>query len=154
MVPLTELAAFQAPEIHASGTTQLGEALSMLADKIEQEVNKTTADTKGDWKPLIFIMTDGSPTDDWKKGLDRLKQVKTGVIVACAAGNAVDTSVLKQITEVVVELATTDSNSIKAFFKWVSASVSTGSQKVDAGQKEVVGLSDLPPPPPEVNVVL
>lgn len=154
LVPLTELAAFQAPEINASGTTQLGDALSMLAEKIEQEVNKTTADTKGDWKPLIFIMTDGSPTDDWRKGLERLKQVKTGVIVACAAGNAADTSVLKQITEVVVELATTDSNSIKAFFKWVSASVSTGSQKVDAGQKEVVGLDDLPPPPPEVNVVL
>ncbi len=154
LVPLTELAAFQAPEINASGTTQLGDALSMLAEKIEQEVQKTTADTKGDWKPLIFIMTDGSPTDDWRKGLDRLKQVKTGVIVACAAGNAADTSVLKQITEVVVELATTDSNSIKAFFKWVSASVSTGSQKVDAGQKEVMGLEDLPPPPPEVNVVL
>ena len=154
LVPLTELAAFQAPEINASGTTQLGDALSMLAEKIEQEVNKTTADTKGDWKPLIFIMTDGSPTDDWRKGLERLKQVKTGVIVACAAGNTADTSVLKQITEVVVELATTDSNSIKAFFKWVSASVSTGSQKVDAGQKEVVGLDDLPPPPPEVNVVL
>ncbi len=154
LVPLTELAAFQAPEINASGTTQLGDALSMLAEKIEQEVNKTTADTKGDWKPLIFIMTDGSPTDDWRKGLERLKQVKTGVIVACAAGNAADTSVLKQITEVVVELAITDSNSIKAFFKWVSASVSTGSQKVDAGQKEVMGLDDLPPPPPEVNVVL
>ena len=154
LVPLTELAAFQAPQINASGTTQLGDALSMLAEKIEQEVQKTTADTKGDWKPLIFIMTDGSPTDDWRKGLDRLKQVKTGVIVACAAGNAADTSVLKQITEVVVELATTDSNSTKAFFKWVSASVSTGSQKVDAGQKEVMGLEDLPPPPPEVNVVL
>ncbi len=154
LVQLTELAAFQAPEINASGTTQLGDALSMLAEKIEQEVQKTTADTKGDWKPLIFIMTDGSPTDDWRKGLDRLKQVKTGVIVACAAGNAADTSVLKQITEVVVELATTDSNSIKAFFKWVSASVSTGSQKVDAGQKEVMGLDDLPPPPPEVNIVL
>lgn len=154
LVPLTELAAFQAPEISTSGTTQLGDALSMLAEKIEQEVQKTTADTKGDWKPLIFIMTDGSPTDDWRKGLDRLKQVKTGVIVACAAGNAADTSVLKQITEVVVELATTDSNSIKAFFKWVSASVSTGSQKVDAGQKEVMGLDDLPPPPPEVNIVL
>ena len=154
LVPLTELAAFQAPEINASGTTQLGDALSMLAEKIEQEVQKTTADTKGDWKPLIFIMTDGSPTDDWRKGLDRLKKVKTGVIVACAAGNAADTSILKQITEVVVELATTDSNSIKAFFKWVSASVSTGSQKIDAGQKEVMGLEDLPPPPPEVNVVL
>ena len=99
-------------------------------------------------------MTDGAPTDDWKKGLDRLNQVKTGVIVACAAGHNANTDILKQITEVVVELATTDASAIKAFFKWVSASVSSGSQKVDANQKEVAGLEDLPPPPPEVNVVL
>lgn len=154
LVPLTELAAFQVPDIQASGTTQLGEALSLLADQIEQEVSKTTADTKGDWKPLIFIMTDGAPTDDWTKGLQRLKQVKTGVIVACAAGHGSDLAVLKQITEVVVELSTADTAAIKAFFKWVSASISTGSQKVDAGQKEVTGLDDLPPPPPEINVVL
>lgn len=154
LVPLTELAAFQVPDIQASGTTQLGEALSLLAERIEQEVSKTTTDTKGDWKPLIFIMTDGAPTDDWIKGLQRLKQVKTGVIVACAAGHGSDLAVLKQITEVVVELSTADTAAIKAFFKWVSASISTGSQKVDAGQKEVTGLDDLPPPPPEINVVL
>jgi uncharacterized protein YegL len=154
LVPLTELAAFQVPDIQASGTTQLGEALSLLADRIEQEVSKTTADTKGDWKPLIFIMTDGAPTDDWTTGLQRLKQVKTGVIVACAARHGSDLAVLKQITEVVVELSTADTAAIKAFFKWVSASISTGSQKVDAGQKEVTGLDDLPPPPPEINVVL
>ena len=154
LVPLTELAVFQAPDLPVTGTTALGDALALLADKIEQEVAKTTADVKGDWKPLIFIMTDGVPTDDWRKGLQRLQQVKTGVIVACAAGHGADTSILKQITEVVVELATADSNTIKAFFKWVSASISTGSQKVDAGQKEVTGLGDLPPPPPEVNIVL
>ena len=154
LVPLTELAAFQMPDLQASGTTELGAALSLLAHCIDQEVAKTTAETKGDWKPLIFIMTDGTPTDNWKKGLEHLKKSKIGMIVACAAGHGVDTSVLKQITEVVVELATTDSNAIKAFFKWVSASVSSGSQKVDAGLKEVTGLSDLPPPPPEVNVVL
>ena len=76
------------------------------------------------------------------------------MVIACAAGHNAETAILKQITEVVVELATADSNTIKAFFKWVSASISTGSQKVDAGQKEVTGLNDLPPPPPEVNVVL
>ena len=154
LVPLTELALFQAPDLQVTGTTSLGEALSLLADKVESEVTKTTADVKGDWKPLIFLMTGGSLTDDWKKGLQRLKQVKTGMIVACAAGHGADTSILKQITEIVVELATADSNTIKAFFKWVSASISTGSQKVDAGQKEVAGLGDLPPPPPEVNIVL
>lgn len=154
VAPLTELATFQTPSVSASGTTALGEALGLLADRVEAEVGKTTAEVKGDWKPLVFIMTDGVPTDDWKKGLEKLKKVRTGIIVACAAGQGADTSVLKQITEVVVQLDTADSSTIKAFFKWVSASVSTGSQKVDRGQKEVTGLGDLPPPPPEVNVVL
>lgn len=154
VAPLTELASFQTPSISASGTTELGAGLKLLAERIEAEVAKTTNDVKGDWKPLIFIMTDGAPTDDWAKDLARLKQVRTGVIVACAAGHVVDISVLKQITEEVVQLDTTDSNTIKAFFKWVSASVSTGSQKIDQGQKEVTGLGDLPPPPSEVNVVL
>ncbi len=154
VAPLAELAAFQSPALSASGTTALGEALGLLAERVEAEVARTTADAKGDWKPLVFLMTDGAPTDDWRKGLDRLKQVRTGVIVACAAGQGADTAILKQITEVVVALDTADANTIKAFFKWVSASVSTGSQKVDQGQKEVTGLGDLPPPPPEVNVVL
>lgn len=154
VVPLTELAAFQVPTINATGTTALGDALALLADRIDAEVSKTTAEVKGDWKPLVFIMTDGSPTDDWKKGMARLQKTRTGIVVACAAGQGADTSVLKQITEVVVQLDTADSSTITAFFKWVSASVSTGSQKVDSGQKEVAGLNDLPPPPPEVNVVL
>lgn len=154
LVPLTELANFQIPAIAASGTTELGAALALLADKIEQEVGKTTAQVKGDWKPIVFLMTDGSPTDDWKKGLERLKQVRTGLVIACAAGSGADTGVLKQITDIVVQLDTADASTIKAFFKWVSASISTGSQKIDLVKKEVTGLSDLPPPPPEVNVVL
>jgi uncharacterized protein YegL len=154
VVPLMEMATFQTPQIAATGTTALGDALALLAEKIESEITKSSADIKGDWKPLIFIMTDGTPTDDWQKGFEKLKKVRTGIIVACAAGHGADTTILKQITEEVVQLDTADSNTIKAFFKWVSASVSTGSQKVDTGHKEVTGLSDLPPPPPEINVVL
>lgn len=153
-VPLTELASFQVPQFQASGQTSMGAALSLLADRINAEVAKTTAEVKGDWKPLVFLMTDGQPTDSWRKGLEALRKVKTGIIVACAAGPGADTNMLKEITEVVVQLDTTDSGTIKAFFKWVSASISTGSQKVDSGQKEVGGLSDLPPPPPEINVVV
>lgn len=154
LMPLTELSAFQTPSISSSGTTSLGQALLVLSDCIESEVAKTTAEIKGDWKPLVFIMTDGVPTDDWHRGLEKLRKVRTGVVVACAAGHAADTSVLKQITEIVVQLDTADASTIKAFFKWVSASVATGSQKVDQGQKEITGIGDLPPPPPEVNVVI
>lgn len=152
--PLTELSAFQQPNIQASGCTALGEALSLLARKAEQEVTKTTSEQKGDWKPLVFIMTDGEPTDNLNKGLAEFKKRKWGMVVACAAGAGANTNTLKRITECVVSLDTADSATIKAFFKWVSASVSSGSMKVEETGAEATTLSELPPPPPEVNIVV
>lgn len=154
VVPLTELAAFQQPSFDASGPTAMGEALTLVAQCADKEVQKTTYDTKGDWKPLVFIMTDGEPTDDLRRGLDEFRKQKFGMVVACAAGQGANTNTLKQITECVVQLDTADSATIKAFFKWVSASVSAGSMKVEEGGGDVTKLDQLPPPPPEVNLVV
>ena len=95
-IPLTELTAFQAPALKASGGTALGAGLSLLAESAHRDVAKTTATQKGDWRPMVFLMTDGIPTDDWQKGLARFKQEKWGVVVGCAVG-AADPSVLKQV---------------------------------------------------------
>ena len=152
--PLTELAAFNPPQIVASGTTALGAALKLVSLQIDKEVAKTTSDTKGDWKPLVFLMTDGDPTDDWRAGLAELRKRKVGTVICCGAGPNVKEATLKEISEIVVKLDTADSGTIGAFFKWVSASISVGSQKVDAGGKEVTGLDDLPPPPKEINLVV
>ena len=154
VTPLTELSAFQQPNIEANGCTALGEALSLLATRVDQEVTKTTPEQKGDWKPLVFIMTDGVPTDDINKGLTEFKKRKFGMVVACAAGQGADTNILKQITDCVVQLDTADSTTIKSFFKWVSASVSAGSMKVEETAADVNNMSELPPPPPEVNIVV
>ena len=154
IVPLTELSMFQMPNIQASGTTALGSALSTLAKVVEKEVVKTTPEQKGDWKPLVFLMTDGEPTDDWKRGLDEFKKQKFGIVVACAAGQKANAQKLKEITDVVVQLDTADGATIRAFFKWVSASISIGSQKIESSGQEVSGMSELPPPPPEVNIVV
>jgi uncharacterized protein YegL len=152
-VPLTELAAFQPPSLTASGATSMGEALSLVADLASRQLSKTTATTKGDWKPMVFLMTDGSPTDDWQKGLQRFQQEKWGIVVACAV-NGGDTSVLQKIAgDAVVKLDTSDSSAMSKFFKWVSASVSNNSKAVETAGKEVEGLDQLPPPPPEIQVV-
>lgn len=153
VVPLTELVAFQPPNIDAGSTTSLGAALKLTRECIEREVQKTTADAKGDWKPLVFLMTDGQPTDDWQKGLSDFRQAKVGMVIGCAAGPGVDTAVLKQITENVVSLDTADSSTIGAFFKWVSASISTSSKKVDLAKSDSTELSELPPPPPQITLV-
>ncbi len=153
-VPLTELAAFQVPKMEASGATALGGALTLLSVIMDTEVKKSTAELKGDWKPMVFIMTDGVPTDDYRQGVADFKSKKVGVVVACAAGHKADTTVLKQITDMVVQLDTADANSISAFFKWVSASISSGSQKVEQGGKdEYNSASELPPPPSEINLL-
>ena len=154
ITPLTELMNFQVPDIQASGTTAMGEALTLLADCIKREVVQGSAEVKGDWKPVVFLLSDGAPTDSISKGIEALKSVKIGTSVACAAGASADSNTLKQITEIVVSLDTADANSIKAYFKWVSASISVSSQKIESGGKEVSGLDELPPPPPELNVVL
>ncbi|NIG56570.1 VWA domain-containing protein [Chitinophaga sp. Cy-1792] len=154
ITPLTDLASFQTPDIKASGTTALGEALELVSLCIDKEVAKTTMEQKGDWRPIVFIMTDGVPTDNWEKGLAAFKKCKTAFTVACAAGSNSDTAILKRVTDNVVSLDTADSHSISKFFAWVSASIGVSSTRVEASTKEVAGLDELPPPPAELNIVV
>ena len=152
-IPLTDLASFQMEDLKATGTTALGAALSLLADKMENEVTKTTLEQKGDWKPIVFIMTDGVPTDDWQAGFQRLKSVKIGLIVGCAAGNNADDKVLKEISDQVVRLSNTDADSIGKFFQWVSASIATTSTRVEETGIDLTKKDQLPPPPSEIVIV-
>lgn len=154
VTPLTELSAFQTPKITARGTTALGAGLTLLAECIETDIVYSTPDAKGDWKPLVFLMTDGGPSDDWRAGLDRFKQCKVGIVVALALGRHVHLDVLQEITPDVVATHEANANALKAYFKWVTSSISVRSQSVDRGQTDTGGLNQLPPPPPEINVVL
>lgn len=154
IVPLTDLISFQAPDIEAQGMTALGDALALTADCIEREVIKTTEHQRGDWRPLVFLMTDGEPNHGWQAGLEKFKALKLSMVIGCAAGEEANTETLKKIANVVVRLDTADVATIKAFFKWVSASVSTTSHKVDLTKKDVTGIADLPPPPAEITIVL
>ena len=154
VVPLTEVSQFQKPEIPASGCTAMGEALKLATERADQEVKKNTFEQKGDWKPMMFIMTDGAPTDDLDKGIAEFKKYKWGVVVACAAGAGAHTDTLKKITGNVVKLDTASPKDIEAFFQWISQSTITSSQKVEEGGAQAETLSELPPPPPEVNIVL
>jgi uncharacterized protein YegL len=153
LVPLTDLPSFQAPNIAATGVTAMGEALSLVAECAKRDVVKASATQKADWRPMVFLMSDGVPTDDFEKGLARFKQDKWGAVVACAVNDA-DVRILQRIApESVVQLDTSDSASMSAFFKWVTASIGLSSKSVRSG-KELEGLNQLPPPPPEIQVVV
>ena len=144
VVPLTELRSVQMPAIEASGTTALGGALRLLLDCVEREVRKgSSAEHKGDWKPLVFLMTDGMPTDDWESVADQVKQRKFGNIIACAAGEEAKDDVLKRITNTVVRLKDTSPGTLGAFMDWVTQSITRMSASVNQ-QGDVPVQVDIP----------
>ncbi len=153
ILPLTELENLILPEITTpdSGPTHLGEALEVLCKKVDIEVKPSTPEQKGDWMPLLFIMTDGKPSDlqKYNQMIPEVKRRHFGSIIACAAGAKADSNALLALTDQVYSLDTTDSNTFRQFFKWVSASVSIGNRSIGAADEVV-----LPPPPPEVHTVV
>lgn len=151
VAPLTDLMSFQEPVLDAGGSTALGEALKVLQQCVAREVAKTTGSKKGDWKPLIFLMTDGQPTDSWEQEADNLKKARIGNIIACAAGSGADEQLLKRATETVVKLNSLQPDALKSFFKWVSSSIKTTSQSI--AQVPAGAPTNLPTPPPGVTIV-
>ena len=152
-VELTELIEFEAPVLVANGMTSMGASIDLLGQKIKEEVRTSTSSQRGDWKPLVFLFTDGLATDNFLDAVSRLDRSKIGTIIACAAGPYAEKGELISLTENIVALDNLDSASIAAFFKWVSASVSMSSVKVDTTGSDNASLDDLPPPPPEVRLI-
>lgn len=152
-LPLTPLDQVQIPDLDVPnvGATFMGAAFELLAQEVQQNVQKSSNDVKGDWRPLLFLMTDGSPSDvyAYQQIVPTIKQLNFATIVACAAGPKAKTESLLQLTDQVVVLDTMDSNSFASFFKWVSASVVAGSSS--AGVSDSISL---PPPPAEIQLVL
>jgi len=153
VVPLTELQQFVPPDLTPGGTTALGEGLRTLMNCIDTEVRKTTGEQKGDWKPLIFLLTDGNPTDNWQQAADEMKTKRPGNVIAVACGEAMDTNVLKSITETVLVMKNVSPNDFSAFFKWVSASIQQTSAKCGAQGSGGPSPVTLPPPPPQITIV-
>lgn len=146
VAPLTELMQFQEPELKASGATALGGALKLLMECVDREVRKSSETQKGDWRPLVFILTDGSPTDveAFGQAAQRLKDMKAANIVACAAGSRADTAYLRRITENVLMMNTLSAGDMARFFAWVSGSIKMSSKSQDVRPG---GAAELPPPP-------
>lgn len=100
---------------------------------------------------MVFVFTDGAANDDLDVGIQAMKKVSVAKLVGCAAGADADVADLQRFATDVVRLDSNDAESIRAFFAWVSASVSMTSQSVESGGSD--GSAELPPPPNEISVI-
>jgi uncharacterized protein YegL len=138
--------------VEADGMTNLGEALRLVARELQTPPMPTRA-----LKPVLALVSDGVPTDDWKIGLRAVDATPWGrktVRVAIAIGGDADRSVLREFLGN-PELQPMDANSPKqlaAAIRWAStAAVRTASQPTADGDAAFTKPQPPPYAPPTLD---
>ncbi len=143
---LTPIDQFQPPTLSASGTTAMGAALRLLVQSVEQDLILNTPTQHGDFRPLVFLLTDGEPTDNYRDAIQQLKALRGSrkpTIVALGCGSGVNKAMLHEVTENVFLMHTVSPENIRAFFKWMSGSIIQTSHAAGGNLDETV----FAPPP-------
>ncbi len=84
---LQPIESFQMPDLTAGGVTRLDKAFEVLRESLDKDIRKPIlGKQQGDGRPIVFVFTDGKPTDekgepdpkepDVVQDLDKLKAVR------------------------------------------------------------------------------
>ncbi len=146
LVPIDQL---QMPEIILpdDGPTMLGAALELVVKSVNADLIRRTETTHGDYKPILFVMTDGKPSDImlYKQMCAAVRGGSFASVVACAAGAKASLQHLKMLCDTVLTLDTADGAQFMAFFKWVSDTIG------ETARSSLAVGTNLPPPPAEIT---
>jgi uncharacterized protein YegL len=119
----TPVADFKWTDLQTEGVTDLGRALAMVAEQLRIPPMSDRA-----LPPVLVLISDGQPTDDFNKGLQALMNEpwgKKAVRIAIAIGEDADTEVLQKFIGH-PELKPLQANNPEALvrhIKWVSTAV-------------------------------
>lgn len=114
----------------AGGLTKFGAACEELESKLHRDSFMAAARTQ--YAPVFILISDGEPTDDWKKGLEKLKKngwFKGGIKIAIDVDGESDRSVLEAFTgnvETVIETKSAEElKNMIDFLSGVSSTISS-----------------------------
>ncbi len=141
---------FQWNDLQADGLTALGGALDELNIRLSK--SQFMQEAAGSYAPVIILLSDGGPTDNFDGALERIKRnnwFKHAIKVAIAIGNDADKNVLAQFagtSEAVFEVH--NKAALRAIIKFVSVtssqvnSKSSGVEDASKQQKVIEQVQD------------
>jgi uncharacterized protein YegL len=147
----TPISEFTWPDLSAGGTTDLGKALKMVAEELKIPPMSQRA-----LPPLLILVTDGEPTDDWASGLKALLDQPWGrkaVRIAIAIGNDANLEVLQKFIghPELKPLQANNPECLVQYIKWASTQVVESIGR-PASQAQTPGVASMhvpvPAPPP------
>ena len=117
IVPLTDILEFQLPELNThGGRSGLGAALRFVTECANREVLPATQERRGDWKPFLFIFSNGRADDGLEEGIRALRARKWEHIVACIPDKEAKNGNFKKITGSFLDLESINEYSFLPYF--------------------------------------
>jgi len=144
-IPLTDIKDFRNLELKNDdirGSSALGDVFLLLDEIIEEDVEPSPETRLGDWKPIVFLFTDGRPTDDWQNSVKDFRQKGSAKVIACGPGPDVNVELLKKIGDEEIELKDVQPS---VLLQWVTYEIM--SVKADAKSS----VSDIVQPPSDLD---
>jgi uncharacterized protein YegL len=145
------VADFRWQDLKADGVTDMGKALTMVADQLSPDVMPGRA-----LPPVLVLISDGQPTDNFDAGLKALMDQpwgKKAVRIAIAIGEDADLDVLQRFIghPEFKPLQANNAETLVRYIKWASTEVlksasSPASQTLDASLTANVPLPAAPDP--------
>ena len=133
---------FQPPHLQAKGDTPLGRAVAVGVELLKERKQILRENGIDLYRPWIFLITDGEPTDDWSgahKLIQQGEEHKSFLFFALAVKNA-RLDILKQVS--VREPLRLKGIQFRPLFRWLSDSLKAVSYS-NPGDR--VGLPDYKP---------
>ncbi len=122
---------FIPPQLEANGNTPMGTAVKQGLDLIRQRKEEYRASGISFYRPWVFLITDGAPTDEWQSASALVREGEAAksfsFFVAGVAGANMD--ILKQFSAERVPL-TLQGLRFREMFQWLSNSMKSVSQSI------------------------
>jgi len=127
-------------DLYPMGVTALGDACKKLNEKLSVKGDGFMKEATGSFAPVILLLSDGGPTDNYREGLAQLQEnnwFKQAIKVAIAIGNDADKDVLAEFVgnrEAVVEVHNPEM--LRKMIQFVSVRASqVGSQNASSSEQ-------------------
>lgn len=138
--PFTEGRDLRPQQLTASGATPLGQALNLALDQLEQQKGAYRSAGLEYYRPWLFVLTDGQPTDGeiFAVAADRLRKAegRRRVSVFCIGiGEGADLRHLEDLSGQRKPLRLAGL-SFREFFSWLSASLGSASASTAFGSSD------------------
>lgn len=133
---------FLPPQLTAKGDTPLGKATEVALELLKKRKQRLRENGIDLYRPWIFLITDGDPTDDWrhvKAQIEEGEEHKSFLFFALAAGNA-KLEILREIA--VREPVKVSGVKFRPLFRWLSDSLKSVSHSTPGDR---VSLPDYKP---------